>query len=308
MADHYDTAYMADRYEQAVRRHRRPPGRGRGRRQPLGHGRPDARRADLPGAEQGGQAGLRRLAGPPDRRGVPRRLPGRPPPVASGWSRGRCSCGCRTASAHDLSRTRVQGRLRPRHGRPQQRPRPRRLPDLAGHRAGSRCGWPTRPTWPTRPGTPRRRPGTSGRRAAAAAAAGAARTAAPCPRWPRTSHLHGEVRPPYDPRSTLYNTDGQIFSDAGVPVVLFMENYDINRTGYHDTHDTMANIDLDYGAARGGHRHRVRGPGGDGRDGGGVRTHKPDAQGKDCPSLARHENLPPGAISRETITRRRIVY
>jgi hypothetical protein len=61
--------------------------------------------------------------------------------------------------------------------------------------------------------------------------------------------LQGEVRPPYDPRSTLYNTDGQIFSDAGVPVVLFMENYDINRTGYHDTHDTMDNIDLDYGAA-----------------------------------------------------------
>ncbi len=61
--------------------------------------------------------------------------------------------------------------------------------------------------------------------------------------------LSGEVRLPYNPRSTLYNTDGQIFSDAGVPVVLFMENYDINRTGYHDTHDTMANIDLDYGAA-----------------------------------------------------------
>jgi hypothetical protein len=61
--------------------------------------------------------------------------------------------------------------------------------------------------------------------------------------------LHGEVRLPYDPRSTLYNTDGQIFSDAGVPVVLFMENYDITRTGYHDSHDTMENIDLDYGAA-----------------------------------------------------------
>jgi hypothetical protein len=60
--------------------------------------------------------------------------------------------------------------------------------------------------------------------------------------------LSGEVRPFYDPRSTLYNTDGQIFSDAGVPVVLFMENYDINRSGYHDSHDTMANIDLDYGA------------------------------------------------------------
>jgi hypothetical protein len=28
-----------------------------------------------------------------------------------------------------------------------------------------------------------------------------------------------------------------------------MENYDINRTGYHDTHDTMENIDLDYGSA-----------------------------------------------------------
>jgi len=28
-----------------------------------------------------------------------------------------------------------------------------------------------------------------------------------------------------------------------------MENYDINRQGYHDTHDTLANIDLDYGAA-----------------------------------------------------------
>ena len=61
--------------------------------------------------------------------------------------------------------------------------------------------------------------------------------------------LHGEVRPVIDPRSALYNTDGQIFSDAGVPVVLFKENYDISRTGYHDTHDTMENIDLDYGAA-----------------------------------------------------------
>jgi hypothetical protein len=61
--------------------------------------------------------------------------------------------------------------------------------------------------------------------------------------------LSGHVRLPSDPRSTLFNTDGQIFSDAGVPCVLFMENYDINRTGYHDTHDTMENIDLDYGAA-----------------------------------------------------------
>ncbi len=28
-----------------------------------------------------------------------------------------------------------------------------------------------------------------------------------------------------------------------------MEDYDINRKGYHDIHDTMANIDLDYGSA-----------------------------------------------------------
>ena len=61
--------------------------------------------------------------------------------------------------------------------------------------------------------------------------------------------LRGELRPEWDPRSALYNTDGQIFSDVGVPVVLFMENYDISRTGYHDTHDTMKNIDLDYAAA-----------------------------------------------------------
>jgi hypothetical protein len=61
--------------------------------------------------------------------------------------------------------------------------------------------------------------------------------------------LRGEVRVEWEPRSALFNTDGQIFSDLGVPVVLFMENYDISRKGYHDTHDTMANIDLDYCAA-----------------------------------------------------------
>jgi len=61
--------------------------------------------------------------------------------------------------------------------------------------------------------------------------------------------LSGEVRVEWEARSALYNTDGQIFSDIGVPVVLFMENYDISRSGYHDTHDTMANIDLDYCAA-----------------------------------------------------------
>jgi hypothetical protein len=62
-------------------------------------------------------------------------------------------------------------------------------------------------------------------------------------------HMEGQLRPGWHPASSLYNTDAQIFSDAGIPVVLFMENYDINRSGYHDTHDTMQNIDLDYGAA-----------------------------------------------------------
>ena len=61
--------------------------------------------------------------------------------------------------------------------------------------------------------------------------------------------LKGEVRTQYNPHSSLFNTDGQIFSDTGVPVVLFMENYDINRTGYHDSKDTLENIDLDYGTA-----------------------------------------------------------
>ena len=69
------------------------------------------------------------------------------------------------------------------------------------------------------------------------------------PKLARHLALHASVRPPSDPHSALYNTDGQVFSDAGVPVVLLMENYDINRDGYHDSHDTMANIDLDFGAA-----------------------------------------------------------
>jgi hypothetical protein len=68
---------------------------------------------------------------------------------------------------------------------------------------------------------------------------------------PKALHLkvEGEIRTWEDPESTLYNTDGMIFSDTGIPVILFMENYDIDRSGYHDTHDTMENIDLDYGAA-----------------------------------------------------------
>jgi hypothetical protein len=65
----------------------------------------------------------------------------------------------------------------------------------------------------------------------------------------RHAVLRGEIRPEWEPRSTLFNTDGQIFSDVGIAAVLFMEDYDINRKGYHDMHDTMKNIDLDYGSA-----------------------------------------------------------
>jgi len=65
----------------------------------------------------------------------------------------------------------------------------------------------------------------------------------------RHLRLQGEVRTQDNPTSSLFNTDCQIFSDIGAPVVLFMENYDINRSGYHDTKDTLENIDLDYGAA-----------------------------------------------------------
>ncbi|HVT61624.1 MAG TPA: M28 family peptidase [Thermoanaerobaculia bacterium] len=103
------------------------------------------------------------------------------------------------------------------------------------HLAG--CAWNRRaPLWNRR----WRRGCRRGRRSA---------DGATLPRMALHPELHGEVRPAADPRSTLYNTDGQIFSDAGVPVVLFMEDYDINRHGYHDSHDTMENIDLDYGAA-----------------------------------------------------------
>jgi hypothetical protein len=61
--------------------------------------------------------------------------------------------------------------------------------------------------------------------------------------------LDGEVRTFDNPQSSVFNTDVQIFSDIGAPCILMMEDYDISRTGYHDTHDTVENIDLDYAAA-----------------------------------------------------------
>ena len=41
----------------------------------------------------------------------------------------------------------------------------------------------------------------------------------------------------------------KFFSDIGAPCLSMMENYDIGRSGYHDTSDTLKNVDLDYGAA-----------------------------------------------------------
>ena len=58
------------------------------------------------------------------------------------------------------------------------------------------------------------------------------------------------LRKRFDEKSYLYNTDGLIFSDAGYPVVLFNEHINklenFNRKGYHDTLDTVDNIDWEY--------------------------------------------------------------
>jgi hypothetical protein len=69
------------------------------------------------------------------------------------------------------------------------------------------------------------------------------------PAMARYPQLDGEVRTFDNPQSSVFNTDVQIFSDIGAPCILMMEDYDISRTGYHDTHDTVENIDLDYAAA-----------------------------------------------------------
>jgi hypothetical protein len=61
--------------------------------------------------------------------------------------------------------------------------------------------------------------------------------------------LDGEVRTFDNPQSSVFNTDVQIFSDIGAPCILMMEDYDMMRTGYHDTRDTIENINLDYASA-----------------------------------------------------------
>lgn len=70
---------------------------------------------------------------------------------------------------------------------------------------------------------------------------------------PRVSSvLRPLVYPPTDLRSYLYNTDGVVFAEAGYPVVHFsevMNRYQLTRTGYHDSMDTLQNFDSSYAAA-----------------------------------------------------------
>jgi len=62
-----------------------------------------------------------------------------------------------------------------------------------------------------------------------------------------------KLRPRFDSRSYLYNTDGLLFSDAGYPVVLLNEHMNrlenLNRVGYHHTTDTSRKIDWEYAAS-----------------------------------------------------------
>ena len=77
---------------------------------------------------------------------------------------------------------------------------------------------------------------------------GAAADGATIPAVSPSLPLAGEIRPLSIREHALQHGRSGLL-DVGIPVVLFMENYDINRVGYHDSHDNMTNINLDYGAA-----------------------------------------------------------
>ena len=249
MADHYDTAYMEDRYRENTTRsgpRLAAPGaddNGSATAAPAA-GRPLPARA-----EPRRPARLRRLARPPDRARSSPPTAWVPATWPSAWSKGHWRSACPAAGRHDLSGVAGRRRLRPRHGGPRQPTPPGRLPDRS--RRQSRVVSPGAGGPHGQRSLERRRPraGIDTRPAAAPARRRAAAAPTALPPIARHPLLHGEVRPHDDPRSTLFNTDGQIFSDAGIPVVLFMEDYDIDRTGYHDSRDTMAGIDLDFGAA-----------------------------------------------------------
>jgi hypothetical protein len=69
------------------------------------------------------------------------------------------------------------------------------------------------------------------------------------------SWMRPTLRPRYDPKSYLYNTDGLIFEEAGYPILLInehinrWENYGQpgnHRPGYHQSDDVAAGIDFAY--------------------------------------------------------------
>ena len=184
LADHYDTAYMEDVYDTS---------KGGSGARLAAHGADDNHSATatlLQAAPmylelaQAGAPGARRLARPPHRRGVPRRLHGRPRPLpgAHGARHGAARGGRqRGPLGHAGRRPRGDG-----HDRPQPRLEPVRLPDRARRRPRRAARRARRPTSPTRRGTPS--PRSSTRRPSGAAAAPA--PAAPTPRssrpWPRS--------------------------------------------------------------------------------------------------------------------------
>ena len=252
MGDHYDTAYMEDVYE---------PGRGG-----------DGLRAPACGADDNHSATTALLLAadvllPLSRDGKLERdvwlvhLTGEEFPsdclgarnLAEAFVERRLAF---TKENGDIAVRRVRRsrrrRVRPRHDRAQLGPRQGRVPDRA--RRGGRLSPPRRDRAPReRALEPRRirvepRSGPRKRTGRASSACPTARRHPFALRAPRAQRRSANGMGVIAP--LFYNTDGQIFSDVGVPVVLFYgELADISRSGYHDTHDTMKNIDLDYAAA-----------------------------------------------------------
>lgn len=268
MADHYDTAYMYDWYygQYAAARAKLPPGQEPARRKP---GEPPITGARLaaPGADDNSSATAALMLGAPVFLELSRQgrlgcdvwllhLTGEEYPAEGQGALRMCqwlvegTLGMRTADGGrlDLSGTRVQGLYvldMIAHNNPNNRDvfqiSPGASPEalwLARQAHDAAQAW-------------NRGTETWNRHAARQAAKRGQRSrdGRTVPPLARFLPLSGEVRLHDEPRSTLFNTDGQMFSDVGVPVVLFMEDYDIARLGYHDTHDNMKKIDLDYGAA-----------------------------------------------------------
>jgi len=61
------------------------------------------------------------------------------------------------------------------------------------------------------------------------------------------------LRTRYDPRSYLYNTDGILFDDMGIPVVLINEHVNnlenLQKPGYHTSRDVYQLMDFSYATA-----------------------------------------------------------